>query len=179
MVRPLVLTLIALTSACGTPCQAPAGYESLLVQGHLEAGNTFRTPFGGRFTLLLVPNEFGWVISVEERGRGENLAGLTPPWHFVPNPRFIEGWHFRNAENNGSVNAPQEVRDFIFSPEVGRTLHYDGSATPVSVVNEVRDFGRGYLILTGFSLTPFAKGERASFEEVSFDACLVWRSDAI
>ena len=50
--------------------------------------------------------------------------GLTPPWHLVPNPRYVEGWHFRNASNtgpnDGSVNAPQETREFIFSPEVGR-----------------------------------------------------------
>jgi len=181
MARLLVLTLLIFSFACGSPCRPPSGHESLLVHGHLEAGSTFRAPFGERLSLLLTPTEFGWVIRVEEMGREENLAGLTPPWHFVPNPIFVEGWHFRNTENtgpnDGSVNAPQGVRGFIFSPEVGRTLEYSGSATPESVVHRVRDFGRGYLTLTSYRLTPAARGERASFEEISFDVCLIWRSD--
>ena len=58
---------------------------------------------------------------------------MTPPWHFVPNAREIEGWHFRNgdntAPNDASVNALQELREFIFSPAVGRGIEYNGSGT--------------------------------------------------
>ena len=94
--------------------------------------------------------------------------------------RGCELWHFRNASNtgpnDGSVNAPQETREFIFSPEVGRSLEYEGSATPASVVSEIRTFGRGQLTLTEYRLSPVADGQRASFEEARFEVCLIWRS---
>ncbi len=165
-------------------CVAPIGYASLDITATLRAGETFRTPFGSEYHFVLAPNQYGWVVEVRQRGREENLAGLTPPWHFVPNPRYLEGWYFRNASNtapnDGSVNAPQKIREFIFSPEVGRSLEYEGSGTPASVVDEVRFFGRGEINLTEYRLTPVNEGERASFEEISFVVCLIWRSsDAI
>jgi hypothetical protein len=79
------------------------------------------TPSG--WILRLVPDERGWVLQVTVEGwENENLARLTPPWH-GPNARYLEGWHFRNADNtdpnDGSINQPQEFREFIFSPAVG------------------------------------------------------------
>jgi hypothetical protein len=73
----------------------------------------------------------GWLLEVATKGReAEDLSRLTPPWHCAPNPRQIEGWHVRNvdnsAPNDGSVNAPQEFREFIFSPAVGREIEYKG-----------------------------------------------------
>ena len=171
--------LAALTLAA-VPCVAPEGHLAHRITGTLEAGDAMRTPFGDMFVFVLTPSEFGWIIAVHEKGRDENLARLTPPWHFVPNPRYLEGWHFRNAwntgANDGSVNAPQETREFFFSPEVGRSLDYAGANTPASVVTEVRAFGRGRLTLTDYELTPFASGERAAFLSISFDACLLWRA---
>ena len=179
MHKLLVLMLAMAAPEQRSECVAPEGYASLTVAGRLQAGSTFRSGFGDDFTFVLAPNEYGWLVRVEQRDRDEDLARLTPPWHFVPNPRSVEGWHFRNASNtgpnDGSVNAPQERREFVFSPEVGRSLDYDGSATPASAVEEARSFGRGELTLTDFRLTPFAEGERASFESISFELCLVWR----
>jgi len=179
MIGLSVLTAVALASPDAV-CAAPDGYQSMAVtRGHLNAGEAFQAPFGGDCFLGLTPKAFGWVVEIRERGRQENLARLTPPWHFTPNPRYLEGWHFRNAENtapnDGSVNAPQELREFYFSPEVGRTLHYEGSATSAGVVDDVRSFGRGELTLAEYRLTPFVEGERASFVEILFKACLVWR----
>jgi hypothetical protein len=116
------------------------------------------------------------------RGREEDdLSRLTPPWHGVPNPRTIEGWHFRNeansGPNDGSVNAPGELREFIFSPEVGRSIQYNGSATAVESVARVEAFGRGWLHLDQFRLTPPRQGERASFEWLEFTACLTWPAE--
>ena len=179
MLELLMLSLFVGVQPGAATCVAPIGYESLEVTGSLEAGESLREPFGNDYAFVLASVEYGWVIEVEQRGREENLARLTPPWHFVPNPRYVEGWHFRNASNtgpnDGSVNAPQEIREFYFSPEVGRSLHYEGSGTPVSVVDEVRSFGRGEFTLTAYRLTPFAEGVRASFEGMSFTVCLIWR----
>lgn len=179
-----ILALSALV-AHGPPgqlaCTAPTGYESLVLSATVEAGQTFQRQFSDSLSFALIPIEYGWVIEVRAEGRDENLARLTPPWHFVPNPRYLEGWHFRNATNtapnDGSVNAPQETREFYFSPEVGRSLDYEGSATSAAVVDSVRAFGTGELTLTRYTLTPFAANERASFREISFSLCLVWRAE--
>ena len=117
------------------------------------------------------------MLEVTQKGReGEDLSRLTPPWHFVPNAREIEGWHFRNKDNtgpnDGSVNAPQEIRDFIFSPEVGRGIEYNGSATTSEDVARVRAFGRGWLRLDHYELSPPRRGERATIESLTFTVCL-------
>ena len=128
--------------------------------GSLKAGEKFERSFGGRFTFSLEPGKYGWEICIRERGRPENIARLTPPFHFVPNPRYIVGCHFRNENNtgpnDGSVNAPQKEREFIFSPEVGETI--DGpqarrGVTPEEV-DRVGAFGRGDVLITRLKLTP-------------------------
>ena len=110
----------------------------------------------------------------------EDLARLTPPWHFAPNPREIDGWHFRNAQNNGpndgSVNAPRRFREFIFSPRVGRDIQGPDATTGPTVEEDaaVRAFGRGWLFIESYTLSPPRNGERAAFEALRFTACLTW-----
>ena len=72
------------------------------------------------------------------------------------------------------MNAPQELREFIFSPAVGREVEYNGSATSVEDVEKVRLFGRGWLFIESYPLTPPQRGERAAFEMIKFSACLTW-----
>ena len=173
-------TLLAPLLASALASEAPAGYQARELSGSARAGQTFQAPFSDRYTLSLAPIDYGWSIEVREPGRDENLARLTPPWHFVPNPRDLEGWHFRNeantAPNDGSVNAPGEEREFYFSPEVGRSLEYSGSATPPEVVDSVQAYGTGRLTITSYELTPPRAGERASFQAIVFQACLIWRA---
>jgi hypothetical protein len=75
------------------------------------------------------------------------------------------------------VNAPQELREFIFSPEVGRSIHYNGSATTPDDVAKVESFGRGWLFIESYKLTPAGLGERAAFESIKFSACLTTPAD--
>jgi hypothetical protein len=161
-------------------CEAPAGYQARELSGGARAGQAFEAPFSDRYALHLAPIDHGWRIEVREPGRDENLARLTPPWHFVPNPLDLEGWHFRNeantAPNDGSVNAPGVEREFYFSPEVGRSLEYTGSTTPPEVVDSVQAYGTGVLTITSYELTPPRAGERASFQSIRFQACLIWRA---
>lgn len=161
------------------PCRAEPGRNAERVRGEVTKGQPFSrvTPTG--WVLHLVPVPEGWLLTVATRGReAEDLSRLTPPWHAVPNPREIEGWHFRNAANTGpnegSVNAPAERRDFIFSPDVGRGIEYNGSATRAEDVDRVRSFGRGWLFIESYRLTPPREGERAAFESLTFSACLTW-----
>ena len=167
------------TQAVAPRCTAEPGRKAEQVRGEVMKGKPFIKATPGGWILKLVPVDEGWFLEITTEGRQkEDLSRLTPPWHFVPNAREIEGWHFRNEDNTGrnegSVNAPQELRDFIFSPQVGRGIEYNGSATTSEDVEKVRSFGRGWLHLDEFRLTPPRKGERASFEWLKFSACLTW-----
>jgi len=148
LVVALAATGLAVQGAKAPACQSDGnrrGAERL--QGTVRKGERFTRTTSSGWIVTLLPSPKGWVLQVTVTGReSEDLARLTPPWHFVPNPREIEGWHFRNADNTGSnegnVNAPQELREFIFSPEVGRGIEYNGSGTSPEDVEKVRAFGR-------------------------------------
>ena len=180
----LGLLLVALAvppgaRAVAPPCEAEPGRHAEQVGGTVRRGHAFNETTPSGWILRLAPGPEGWFLHVTMKGREEeDLSRLTPPWHFVPNPREIEGWHFRNADNtgpnDGSINAPQELRDFIFSPAVGLEVEYNGSATSAEDVERVRSFGRGWLHIDSYTLTPPRRGERAAFESMTFSACLTW-----
>jgi hypothetical protein len=69
---------------------------------------------------------------------------------------------------------PGDLREFIFSPLVGREIEYAGSATTTADVESVRSFGRGWLFIESYRLTPARTGVRAGFESLVFWACLTW-----
>jgi hypothetical protein len=162
-------------------CEATQGRRAEQVDGEVRRGDTFTKLTPGGWVLRLDPVAVGWFLQVTTEDRPEeDLSRLTPPWHFVPNPRQIEGWHFRNATNtgpnDGSVNAPQQLREFIFSPRVGRDIQGpDSKMSPTAEqVNEVRSFGQGWFLIHSYTLTPERQGERAAFETLRFSACLTW-----
>jgi hypothetical protein len=134
--------------------------------GRVDAGKAFRRAFGGRFEFILEPISEGWQIVVRESGRDENLARLTPPFHFVPNPREIEGWHFLKnpsecADRPYHADAgPPNPREFIFSPEVGKTIAGPDSRIALSDENidSVRKFGRGEMDIKKVNLKPGKNG---------------------
>lgn len=187
----MTLTMLGALLAAGvmaqqapTPvCESGPNRRAERLDGEVKRGEPFRRQTSAGWILRLEPNSEGWFLQVTTIGReAEDLSRLTPPWHFVPNPREIEGWHFRNADNtgpnDGSVNAPQQLRDFIFSPAVGREIDYDGSATRAEDVAKVQAFGRGWIFVETWRLTPARRGERAAFETMTFSACLTWPADA-
>jgi hypothetical protein len=184
MLRILIVMSLAIGKAAQRVASAPecrpeAGRRAERVEGTLKRGEEFSRTTAGGWIVKLRPQPEGWFLQVTVKGREEeDLARLTPPWHFVPNAREIDGWHFRNADNtgpnDGSVNAPQELREFIFSPEVGRGLEYNGSGTGPEDVEKVRAFGRGWLFIDAYTLTPPRRGARAAFETMTFSACLTW-----
>ena len=136
------------------------------ISGRIEAGKQFRRPFGSHFEFILEPNPAGWEIVIKEYGRDENLSRLTPPFHFVPNPREIEGWQFLENPSecvNRPYNAdagPANPRKFIFSPEVGKTIAGLDARMAVTEehIKEVQEFARGELSVDKFKLTPGKEG---------------------
>jgi hypothetical protein len=134
--------------------------------GRVQSGDRFRRTFGGRFAFILEPTPEGWEIVVREHGRDENLARLTPPLHFVPNPREIDGWHLSDNPSACATRpyaadaGPQNPRSFIFSPEVGRRIAGEqahSSPTPEDI-DAIRRFGQGTLAIEGFGLQPATDG---------------------
>jgi hypothetical protein len=151
--------------------------------GEVKSGSTFERAFGPGFLFRLEPSEPGWTIIIREKGRDEDLSRLTPPFHGVPNPRDIEGWHFRNSDNTGpnepgekNVNAPGDLREFIFSPDVGRSI--DGpnaTAAPTpEQIEQVRHYGQGSLKILGSRLGNLEPGKQARLEWMRFEVRLSW-----
>jgi hypothetical protein len=154
--------------------------------GEIKRGQVYKRYFGPGFHFRLEPRPHGWEITIRHLSGEENIARLTPPFHFAPNPREIEGWHFRNSDNSGAnesgeknVNAPGDEREFIFSPEVGRTIQGPGSRQAINVedVETVRSFGQGRLKILEYRLGNLKTGERATFESMRFEVELSWPAE--
>jgi hypothetical protein len=148
-------------------------------QGAVKQGETFRHDLWDGLRFELDPVELGWRIVVRDTTRPkQNLSSLTPPFHFVPNPRDIEGWHFRNkantGPNTGDVNAPQEERWFIFSREVGRTIQPAGAEGQITdeEVDRVEAQGRGALTVETMVLTPPKRGQEAGIQSMRFTVAI-------
>jgi hypothetical protein len=147
--------------------------------GSIKAGKRFERPFGDRFIFALEPIEHGWEISVYEKGRKEDLAELTLPLH-GPNSTDIEGWHFRNEDNTGSSNDAaigNDIREFIFSPEVGKVINASGSSNDITEddFDRIQAFGQGELKITQLKLSPPQLHGTAIIEKMNFDCKLTWR----
>ena len=137
-------------------------------------------------SLQVAAGEIGYIFSVRDAIQsvaqyfGSHWSDLRGAADSVRSEAFAR-WHFRNADNtgpnDGSVNQPQELREFIFSPDVGNGIEYDGSATTVDDVARVRAFGRGWLFIESYVLTPPRAGEFAAFESLKFSACITWPAE--
>lgn len=142
--------------------------------GTVQAGERFSKPFGPGLEFLLEPTPSGWEIVVKQDSRDENLAGLTPPLHFVPNPREIDAWHlvkfpaFCHHPYDDETGPPQN-RKFVFSPEVGLTIagpQATRAVTPDDIA-AVGRFGHGTLTIEGFKIRNDERG-CPRFEEMWF-----------
>jgi hypothetical protein len=182
----LILPILVLLSGCDsddTPDTPDTERQTIEFHGDISAGESYTKSFGSDYQFMLLPIDHGWFILIQDNRLTVDISRLTPPFHFVPNPRNIEGWHFRNSDNTGpndshekNVNAPQEVRDFIFSPEVGRSINGPGSnSQPTSDdVEKVGQFGRGKLTILDYRLKDLEFGKQAGFEWIKFHVTLSW-----
>jgi hypothetical protein len=94
----LVATVVVVQGDRAAPrCEAEPGRRAEAIRGEVVAGSSFSRSTPGGWILRLTPSPgSGWLLSVSTKGReSEDLSRLTPPWHFVPNPREIEGWRQR------------------------------------------------------------------------------------
>jgi hypothetical protein len=132
----------------------------LQFEGQVSKGKRFVRSFGSRFIWILEPRPGGWEILIKEKGREENLARLTTPLHFGPNPREIEGWQMLD-DPSACPSRPYRVeeplekeRSFFFSPEVGRGIGGEkaGKSVTPEDIEAVRSFGQGLFKIETFIL---------------------------
>ena len=187
----IALLLLPRLSARGllqttTPCVSSSQRVAYSILGEVKAGEPFEKAVGDRFVFRLTPTPggahdetpMGWDVRVFEEGRNEDLSAFTPPFHGI-NARDLYAFHFRNDDNTGpnegSVNAPQRHREFIFSPEVGRTVQWEEDLTKMlAAVARVKAFGQGTVDILDFRLTPPDRGKSPGFLWLKFAACLTW-----
>ncbi len=147
-----------------------AGHLSL--QGEITGGSAFVQEFGPNLVFRLQPMAGGWEIVVEQKGREENLARLTPPLHFAPNPRFIEAPHFfASTQDRAQANVPGKERRFIFSPEVGQSIAgptAERSPSPQEI-EQVGQYGHGTLTIVDL------RGNTEMIERMRFTLELHWQ----
>jgi len=96
--------------------------RTITFSGEVNKDQRFEKQIGEDLYFCLLPQELGWTVFIGNKEElDNNFAGVvTPPYHGI-NQLYIEGWHFRNADNSGpneagekNVNAPQHVREFNF-----------------------------------------------------------------
>jgi len=158
-------------------------------QGHITKGQQFQEDIGHGLVFQLTPDEDGWSIDIfPQGGHGANDYSLTdiatPPFHGITSVQ-LEGWHFRNARNtgpnDGSVNAPQEERDFQFvmNEADARTVadaidQYEEGKTP-DFSPDV-SFGHGKLVVRALTLGNLVPGLQAWIESMDFSVSLEFPS---
>ncbi len=132
--------------------------------GEVAGGETYSHWFGPALEFALLPMGGGWEIAVRQPTSLDNLARLTPPLHFLPNPRDIEPWHLLAVP---PACAPPDLeqppgprRDFLYSRAVGVTI--DGPDTSRAVTPEeteqVRRDGHGVMEILSATPGPLRDG---------------------
>ena len=142
--------------------------------GTVRAGERFSKGFDSGLEFVLEPTPSGWEIVVKQDSRDENLARLTPPLHFAPNPREIDAWHvvklpaFCHHPYDDKTGPPPN-REFLFSPEVGLTISGPKATRAVTPddIAVVGRFGHGTLTIEGFRTRDDERG-CPRFEEMWF-----------
>jgi hypothetical protein len=175
----LAVTVIAMhvsPRARAQSCEPAPTRHSAQIHGEVAGEREFGAIVAGRWTFLLQRIQYGWAIRLND-ATGVDLTSITPPFRFGANHRDIEGWHFRNADNtasnDGSVNAPQKDRVFVFSPALEGTGGYrppDGAAAIEFDGSE----GRGLLRIHDAGLAGLEPGQKARLVYLKFSACLTW-----
>jgi TonB family protein len=145
--------------------------------GTVSRSEHFRCVFREGFSFDLMPVEYGWEIAVYEDGRPENLASLTPTKD-GSNPRFIEGWQFLTAGNSDlnqeDVKGPQAKREFIFSPEIGRSIQLPATNRSPSEqdIERITHDGSGLFRIISVQPASLQPGQKAWLEQMSFDVSI-------
>jgi len=157
-------------------CPPEPGKTTRQIVGEVESNKGFAQTFG-RFQFVVEPDEPGnWRFGVKEVGRREDLSLLSNPPH-GPQTTDIYAVFFRSASNTGPAPdwESQLDREIIFSPEVGRSIHYDLDKPENFAL--VKAFGHGRFTMLDFRMNPAQLGEKPAFEWMRFSVCVAWKAE--
>lgn len=154
--------------------------------GKIKKSETYERQISEELYFRLMPfSDYGWIIWIGNIISDNNYI-VTPPYRGM-NSRIIQGWHFRNEDNtdanDGSVNAPQEIRvfQFVFNEEdyavaedyINKVMwSYNHSEDEIN--KSIENFkslplGSGKLTITEMEFDNYTSGERAGFEYIEFE----------
>lgn len=159
--------------------------------GEVKAGEIFEKELAGGLIFRLMPIELGWTISVGTKDdRDSNFSAVvTPPYRGV-NAIYIQGWHFRNADNSGPnepgpkmINAPAGEREFQFvlSSDDFKTAmdslqkmlwsysFTEQQVKDATIVHEKLKKGRGRLLVKDLKLNNLETGKQAGIDDMKFE----------
>ena len=156
--------------------------EQVVIRGEVAAGQRFTQRFGPDFAFELRPTQdnwntfIGWSIHVVQRGRPQNLAGLSTHWS-GSSPVDVMGWHFLPH-----ASTAREYRDLVFSPEVGRTiplglLSSSGNRSRAEIeqqVDRIGRFGQAGLSLWDIQIKTMGENAEVVISSMKFEAELTW-----
>jgi hypothetical protein len=193
----LVLPIAGLASCAATVVlhAAPATRDTIRFSGLVHRAETYRHTLRNGLEFRLTPmagvSDGSWRIGVwpGDSVAIDYAAVATPPFRGM-NPRYIEGWHFRNQRNTGpnlgDVNAPQEEREFQFVESraafdscyaaVERVMWpFHLSEAVVERAGAMLDSlstGTGTLLVTALWLTAPLEGAQAEIDSMRFEVIL-------
>ncbi len=202
----LLIALMACTSNIEveqTPAAPPTPDNSTYsFTGSVNRGERFEHVLPNGLVFSLIPTEYaelgwvGWMIQIAPPTEPDhNYAGVvTPPFRGV-NALQIIGWHFRNADNTGpnegSVNAPQEKRDFLFVTNEGDyqmafsavdcIMHpsqcEDMDNREAFAIHENIPKSEGTLLITELELGNLIPEQQAWIEHMAFEVEIRWSAE--
>lgn len=170
--------------------------------GSVSRGEKFEHVLPNGLIFSLIPTEYaelgwmGWIIQIESSSKsGHDYSGIvTPPFRGV-NALQIIGWHFRNADNtgpnDGSVNAPQEERNFLFvtdeeayqmASDAGECIMWpylceDSNVQEAISTLEGMPKSDGTLLITELELGNLIPEQQAWIEQMAFEVEIRWSAD--
>jgi hypothetical protein len=165
------------------PRPADPARRQVRFTGEVAAGQSFNRPFGPGLRFALEAAPAGWTVRVLDPSGTEDLSRLTPPLHFVPNPRIVESWHFVDQRklDERDLRPPGMARKFIFSPAVGRTIDGPGSrrAPTPGEIDEIGRWGLGEMRIVEFRLEDGNSIDRARVAWMRFEVRLDWPEEQL
>lgn len=164
--------------------QSGISTTTISFRGHVVRNEVFQKDLENNMIFKLTPDENGWNVDIVSKDSGREDYGFasiaTPPFHGV-NSLQIEGWHFRNegntAANDGSVNAPQDTRDFSFvlnksdANTMGKVIE-EFSSEKIADFSPDVPFGKGELFVHNITLGNSKKGEMSWIDAMDFTVTL-------
>jgi hypothetical protein len=164
--------------------------EPVIFTGKVERRGRFVRALAAGLEFHLVPTASGWTLWVGDPARPEQsyTAIATPPFRGI-NPLYVEGWHFRNADNTAAnapgpknVNAPQRRRSFKFvlgeadylsakkALQIALWPSGHGAGEVAAALERFRREAKadGVLEITGLELGNLEPGEQAWIKRMAF-----------